>query len=536
MITIYSKDIPLSINNFQNLGYGVLKDFSEAPKITEVLNAEYNLEFKYVKNGFNSEYLIEQNIIKANGQLFRIWHIKKELNSIYILAKHIIFDLQKNFVEDTYPQNKTGHEALELVLNNTQYPNNFSVSGNTVKIQSARYVRKNPIEIIYGSDNSILKRFGGELEIDNFHIKLLEKRGSSNKLFLRQGKNIIGATYNLDLSTVATRIIPQGKDGLFLPEKYIDSSFINNYFNPFIYKLDLTDIGVDEETSQEEAFQKMRETVLEMYKNGIDKPKISVEIDFIELSKTEEYQNYSNLETAHLGDTVNCYIPTFNLNIETRIVKTIYNCSKNRIEKLELGSIQPNFVRTTVENKAEINNFMNEANPVNILSKAKEEASKLLKHPFKGYISINENTGEMYLMDNPDINKAVKVWKFGLGGIGYSKTGINGTYETAITSNGEIVADFIKTGKLNTSVIEGYSNLEEQVTRLKFNVDSIQSEVSNTTKLEKEVEGGYDITIDKALERDAIEFVIKEDIEIFNNFYPSDFIFPSDDTFPRGNC
>lgn len=129
MITIYSKNIPLFIENFKNLGYGVLKDFTEEPKITEVLNAEYNLEFKYVKNGFNSEYLIEQNIIKANGQLFRIWYIKKELNSIYILAKHIIFDLQKNFVEDTYPQNKTGHEALEWVLNNTQYPNNFSVSG-----------------------------------------------------------------------------------------------------------------------------------------------------------------------------------------------------------------------------------------------------------------------------------------------------------------------------------------------------------------------------------------------------------------------
>lgn len=526
MITIYSKNIPLFIENFKNLGYGVLKDFTEEPKITEVLNAEYNLEFKYIKNGFNSEYLIEQNIIKANGQLFRIWYIKKELNSIYILAKHIIFDLQKNFVEDTYPQNKTGHEALEWVLNNTQYPNNFSVSGNTVKIESARYVRKNPIEIIYGSDNSILKRFGGELEIDNFHIKLLEKRGSSNKLFLRQGKNIVGATYNLDLSTVATRIIPQGKDGLFLPEKYIDSSFINNYFNPFIYKLDLTDIGVDEETSQEETFQKMRETVLEMYKNGIDKPKISVEIDFIELSKTEEYKNYSNLETAHLGDTVNCYIPTFNLNIETRIVKTIYNCSKNRIEKLELGSIQPNFVRTTVENKAEINNFMNEANPVNILSKAKEEASKLLKHPFKGYISINENTGEMYLMDNPDINEAVKVWKFGLGGIGYSKTGINGTYETAITSNGEIVADFIKTGQLNTSVIAGYSQLQNQVTQLKFNVDSIESQVVNNINLTKEITEKGTYIANKALARDSLEFKLYGSEEKYNNIYPGEVTYP----------
>ena len=80
------------------------------------------------------------------------------------------------------------------------------------------------------------------------------------------------------------------------------------------------------------------------------------------------------------------------------------------------------------------------------------------------------------------------------------------------------------------------SNYVKKITKITQDLDGLTLQVSNTTKLEKEVEGGYDITIDKALERDAIEFVIKEDIEIFNNFYPSDFIFPSDDTFPRGNC
>lgn len=86
------------------------------------------------------------------------------------------------------------------------------------------------------------------------------------------------------------------------------------------------------------------------------------------------------------------------------------------------------------------------------------------------------------------------------------------------------------------SLVEKEEENSKKITKITQNLDGLTLQVSNTTKLEKEVEGGYDITIDKALERDAIEFVIKEDIEIFNNFYPSDFIFPSDDTFPRGNC
>lgn len=97
----------------------------------------------------------------------------------------------------------------------------------------------------------------------------------------------------------------------------------------------------------------------------------------------------------------------------------------------------------------------------------------------------------------------------------------------------------IKIDKANQkieSLVEKEEENSKKITKITQDLDGLTLQVSNTTKLEKEVEGGYDITIDKALERDAIEFVIKEDIEIFNNFYPSDFIFPSDNTFPRGNC
>lgn len=73
MLTVYSKET----TSFSTLGIGALKDFTANPIITEELNGAYTLEFSYAKDGYLSEYLIEQNIVKANGQAFRIWNVKK---------------------------------------------------------------------------------------------------------------------------------------------------------------------------------------------------------------------------------------------------------------------------------------------------------------------------------------------------------------------------------------------------------------------------------------------------------------------------
>ena len=56
-------------------------------------------------------------------------------------------------------------------------------------------------------------------------------------------------------------------------------------------------------------------------------------------------------------------------------------------------------------------------------------------------------------MDTEDEATATKVWRWNLSGLGYSSKGINGEYGTAITQDGEIVADFITTGDLNAQVI-----------------------------------------------------------------------------------
>ena len=58
-------------------------------------------------------------------------------------------------------------------------------------------------------------------------------------------------------------------------------------------------------------------------------------------------------------------------------------------------------------------------------------------------------------MDTKDEKSAKKVWQWNLNGLGYSSTGVNGPYGTAITSDGRIVADFITAGTLSGNVVRG---------------------------------------------------------------------------------
>lgn len=58
------------------------------------------------------------------------------------------------------------------------------------------------------------------------------------------------------------------------------------------------------------------------------------------------------------------------------------------------------------------------------------------------------------MLDSPNIEDAVNVWRWNVGGLGFSSNGYNGPYETAITADGQIVADFITSGSLVANIIK----------------------------------------------------------------------------------
>lgn len=102
------------------------------------------------------------------------------------------------------------------------------------------------------------------------------------------------------------------------------------------------------------------------------------------------------------------------------------------------------------------------------LEEAQLQATELIANMLGGYAIKTEEA--LYIADNQELSKAQKVWKWGLGGFGYSENGVNGPYTTAITADGSIVAmlvaaniitaNMVKTGVLQSEDGSSWLNLD----------------------------------------------------------------------------
>lgn len=345
----------------------------------------------------------------------------------------------------------------QWLLDRTNYETSFTFYSDISSIASARYVRRNPVEAIIGDiENSMVNIFGGDLERDNFTIKLLAHRGNETPIKLIFGKNVKEIAITQDNTSVYTRILPLGFDGLMIPENFVDSPLINDYISPKITKVEFSDIKYDPEDENayhtlEEAYEALRNAVFDLYDNGVDKPIVNIKIDWLELSKTEEYKNYQVLERVQLGDSITAQI--LGLDYSTRVIKTIYNVLTDTIDKFEIGSISQSIVNSINSNQKAVENI----NVTSILESAKNNATNQITSAMGGYIYKTQN--ELYIMDTDNPMTAQKVWRWNLNGLGYSSTGINGTYQTAMTQDGQIVADMITTGTMNVDRISGLEGL-----------------------------------------------------------------------------
>lgn len=71
-----------------------------------------------------------------------------------------------------------------------------------------------------------------------------------NGLQIRDKKNLTGYESDLDYSSIVTRIMPEGYEGLFLPEKYVDSPLINYYVSPKIKVIKYDNVKVGDEEGE----------------------------------------------------------------------------------------------------------------------------------------------------------------------------------------------------------------------------------------------------------------------------------------------
>ncbi len=112
------------------------------------------------------------------------------------------------------------------------------------------------------------------------------------------------------------------------------------------------------------------------------------------------------------------------------------------------------------------------------LEQAQLNVTELIANMLGGYLITTSDA--IYIADNPDINIAQKIWKWGLGGFGYSSTGIEGPYTTGIAADGTIVAmlvaahiitaDMVQTGVLTSEAGNMAIDLDNNIMRIADNL------------------------------------------------------------------
>lgn len=462
MITLYKPNE----TDFTHNGIGALDKNIYNATVEEELNGLFLFSFSYplfAPRGLEIEGMSIIKVPTPDGeQLFRVAAPKVSMGEITAQCYHIFYDLTENLIEDIFAETTNGNGAMNRMSAGCQYKHPFQFYSDVPKIASARIVRKNPVEALLDSsqDNSFVNRWGGELKRDNFDVKMLQNRGMDRGVVIRHKKDLLGYEGNVDWKSPITRIMPQGFDGLFLPEKYVDSPLINKYPHPKIKVVEFKHIkaaigeNADDEDAVplEEAYRLLRQAAKDMFAiQKVDQPKANYNVKFQELSQTEEYKDYKHLQSVYMADTVTVEHQEDGIDIKAKVIAYKYDPIKKEYLDINIGNFKESF--TDVSGRVDLVQEELSNMPSSILDAAKANATSLINSGFGGHVRIYPD--RILIMDTKDEKSAKKVWQWNLNGLGYSSTGVNGPYGTAITSDGRIVADFITAGTLSGNFVRG---------------------------------------------------------------------------------
>lgn len=346
----------------------------EKALVHATLNGAWSLELQHPIDGEGRwKYITEEAVAKVpsfNGeQLFRIKHTEKAESGVTATAEPIFMDAKEDcFLEDIRPTNKTGQEALNLML----APNRkYSAKSDITVRSTAYYEYKNFIEALNGNeDNSFINRWGGEIFFNNYEVIVNKKQGNDYGVQILYGKNIKkdGIQEEIDTREVVTRIFPKAYNG-YKSTNPVDSKLINKYPTVKIATMAFDDVKMQQDASEEdrangiiicktqkELDKALEEKCRQQYENGIDKPKLSMSVEIVLLENTEEYREYKELEKVGLGDTVHCKHSKLGITTDARVIELEYDCLKKKTTQVELGDYKYNYFNNVTSAANRIDN------------------------------------------------------------------------------------------------------------------------------------------------------------------------------------
>ena len=337
--------------DFKSNGLGLLLDCTSC-YIEEERNETYELELTYPVGSFLYNEIKCNRYVKAKAnnryspQIFRIYHISQPINGeITVNAEHISYKLNDNFIEKA---TCTGNcqTALNTLNSNAAFPTGFKFYSDISMSANFNIELVNLFDSIKGTEGSIIDTYGNGADIvrDNFNLSVVQNAGQDNNILIAYQKNMTGFTCEEDWTGCITRIYPyveKDDNRITLPEKYIDSQYINRDPNPRIAKVDFSSYF---ENDEEVTIEKLREYATKYFlQTNCDIPSLNYQIEFILLSQTEEFKDKLKNESIDLFDSVIVKHELYNINTKIKVLKVKYDGLNEKYDKIEL-----NYVKNTI--------------------------------------------------------------------------------------------------------------------------------------------------------------------------------------------
>ena len=485
-----------------NEDYGSNGDMTLTPTTCEVELtvegvAELTLEHSIDDLG-RWEYLVTDNVIAAptpysKKQLFRIYDYTKTETEVTAYARHVFYDSAGEMLVDVRPTDKTGQEALDIILSGTKYKAKTNIKTRS----TAYYIRKNIMEAIGGDDeNSFINRWGGERMYDNFTVIINDRLGGDYGACAEFGRNMTGIEADISIDDVVTRIIPVSYNGHTLEgeEPWIDSPLIGSYANPRAAVIKFEDVKLLEDCQEgEEGFstlellrEELKRRCTKEYENGLDKPKVNYKVDLVEVANTEDYKDYKKLTTIGIGDDVLTKDRKLKINVTARCIRLVYDCIEEENAEVELGNFIENYFDKTTSAADIIQKVTREDGTL----KAEEVYGKIdaVKAQLKAQRDISQPSEVRAVIFEDLVEGSPTYGAMSIGTMGFciaserTADGKDWDWKTFGTGSG-FYADYICVGQLDGALIKADSIQAESISiNYKKSVETHISEAVNTVE------------------------------------------------------
>lgn len=411
-----------------------------------------------------SDYI---DVYRSDKMIFcgRVYSIQDTFNNAQVIVcEHISAILGDSIHRPVTYENKTNREVFALLVNNhnsqVEAAKKLTIGRVTVT-ETACYRAYDILATTSSRINDLVDSYGGHIEIrkeyesgtNKLYIDWLSDYDSGCNQTIEFGQNLIDITRTKNSAEVVTVLIPYGaEDG---DGNRLNIKSVNNNKDYVVASAELiAKYGYiyGTYTWDDVTVASNLKAKAEQYIANACADKITINVTAVDLADAgfdfDSFGFGQKLHVIHKAQNIDGWF-----DCTEQVLNLLYPASN----RLTLGILQKGYVTTQRSQYEELKDEIN--NSKTSLQKAIERNSDLITGNKGGYVVFHDADQDGYpdeilIMDTPSIETARKVWRWNDSGLGYSSTGYDGRFGLCMTIAGEIVADYITSGKLNAEIIK----------------------------------------------------------------------------------